>query len=162
MKTQYQIKLTKIIYVVVLVIGFLISMINGGIAGFRDGWNHVNTSSGSGNNDLSFSQGFLILIISFFALRIFVYLYRFINSIELGEVFSVENIQRLYLAGWYCVSVPFLLFIFNCLNLDKLSINNVLNVDFEFWLLILGITLLTIAFVFKKGLELKQENDFTI
>ncbi|RNL55695.1 DUF2975 domain-containing protein [Pedobacter jejuensis] len=156
MKTQSQIKLIKIGYILILTLGFLISMINGGIQSFKDGYNSLGPSK------MNFFQGCLVLVISFFAIRIFLYLYRFMNSVELDEVFNVANIRRLYLMGWYCISVPFLLFLFNCSNLNELGFRTISNVDFEFWLLILGITLLTISFVFKKGIELKQENDLTI
>lgn len=71
--------------------------------------------------------------------------------------------------GWYCTIIPFALFFYNASvyvdrfgNHKNLFLSIVENVDFQIWLLIFGLTLLTIAFVFKKGIELKQENDLTI
>jgi hypothetical protein len=115
------------------------------------------------------AHGALILTISFFSLRVFIYLYRFIDSVQVGNVFNEENTSHLKRMGWYCIAIPFLLFIFNAMDYIRLSIEYkdlifkiIQNVDFQIWLLIFGLTLLAIAFVFKKGIELKQENDLTI
>lgn len=71
--------------------------------------------------------------------------------------------------GFYCISLPFLLFMLNAIDYVRHSgIQNmqigilIKQIDFEIWLLIFGLTLLTIAFVFKKGIELKKESDLTI
>ncbi|MBC6110016.1 DUF2975 domain-containing protein [Pedobacter fastidiosus] len=118
---------------------------------------------------LSFLKGCILLIITFFALRVLVYLYRFIDSIQRGDVFSTENIKRLSLMGYYCMSIPFVIlgldlitYTINKSFFKNLPYKVVYQGDFDFWLLIFGLTLLTIAFVFKKGIEIKQENDLTI
>jgi len=163
MKTQNQIRLIKMGYVVTLLVVILFSLKDAS-RGFEEG----NTDSGKGGL-LDLVKGLFILIIMFFSSRVLVYLYRFINSIEIGNVFSTENAGRLTRMGWYCTMIPFLLFIYNVMvytdqsnNRQDLLFKIIENVDFQIWLLIFGLTLLTIAYVFKKGIELQQENDLTI
>ncbi|MBE5321721.1 DUF2975 domain-containing protein [Pedobacter sp. MR2016-19] len=163
MKTQNQIKLIKMGYLVTLLIVLLFSLKDASKS-FEEGY----TDAGKGGL-LGLVQGLFILIIMFFSSRVLVYLYRFINSIEMGNVFSTENTGRLTRMGWYCTMIPFLLFIYNAIvyanqlnNRRDLAFKVIENVDFQIWLLIFGLTLLTIAFVFRKGIELQQENDLTI
>jgi len=163
MKTQNQIKLIKMGYLATLLIVILFSLKDASKS-FEEGY----TDGGKGGV-LGIVQGLFILIIIFFSSRGLVYLYRFINSIEMGNVFSTENTGRLTRMGWYCTMIPFLLFIYNALvyanqlnNRQDLAFKVIENVDFQIWLLIFGLTLLTIAFVFRKGIELQQENDLTI
>lgn len=162
MKTQNKIKLIKVVYIIVLVSAFIGAMYNGGLQGFKDGWNDESGPASVSVEFLSFFRGLLIIAIVFLSLSVFVYLYRFIDSVEKEEVFSDKNIQRLDLVGWYCVAHSFSIFLFNCLALANLNLSTVMGVAFEFWLLMLGVTLLTISFVFRKGVEIKQENDLTI
>ena len=163
MKTQNQIKLIKIGYLATLLIVILFSLKDAS-RNFEEGY----TDGGKGGL-LGLVEGLFILIIMFFSSRVLVYLYRFINSIEMGNVFSAENVGRLTRMGWYCTMIPFLLFIYNAMvyanqlnNRQDLAFKVIENVDFQIWLLIFGLTLLTIAFVFRKGIELQQENDLTI
>ncbi|WP_316827757.1 DUF2975 domain-containing protein [Pedobacter miscanthi] len=163
MKTQNQIMLIKLGYVITLITVFLFSL-KDLARGFEDGY----TDGGNGGI-FGLVHGTLILTISFFGLRVLIYLYRFIDSVQVGNVFSEKNTSRLKRMGWYCTAIPFLLFIFNAMdymhssgNNENLIFKTIQNVDFQIWLLIFGLTLLTIAFVFKKGIELKQENDLTI
>ncbi|WP_443946541.1 DUF2975 domain-containing protein [Pedobacter sp. AW1-32] len=167
MKIKNQITLIKIGYLAVLCIAILFGL-KDAQQGFTDGWNSANQNI-SEETSMYFIQFVLIMTIAFFGLRFFIYLYRFINQVEQGNVFSEENIRRLFLMGWYCISIPFLLYSYNVMaNMGENPISVEYlgriaeSVVFEFWLLIFGITLLTIAFVFKKGIELKQENDLTI
>lgn len=163
MKTQNQIMLIKLGYILTLITVVLFSltdMARGSEDGYADGGN---------GGVFGLVHGTLILIISFFCLRVLLYLYRFIDSVQVGNVFSEENTSRLKRMGWYCTAIPFLLFIFNAMdyvrasgNDENLTLKIIQNVDFQFWLLIFGLTLLTIAFVFKKGIELKQEHDLTV
>ncbi|NII81927.1 DUF2975 domain-containing protein [Pedobacter riviphilus] len=163
MKTQNQIRLIKMGYVVTLSVVILFSLKDAS-KGFEEGY----TDTGKGGL-LDLVQGLFILIIVFFSSRVLVYLYRFINSIEIGNVFSIENTGRLTRMGWYCTMIPFLLFTYNAMvyanqsnNRQDIVFKIIENVDFQIWLLIFGLTLLTIAFVFRKGIELQQENDLTI
>lgn len=163
MKTQNQIKLIKMGYLATLLIVVLFSLKDASKS-FEEGY----IDAGKGGL-LGMVEGLFILIIMFFSSRVLVYLYRFINSIEMGNVFSTENTGRLTRMGWYCTMIPFLLFIYNALvyvnqsnNQQDIVFRIIENVDFQIWLLIFGLTLLTIAFVFRKGIELKQENDLTI
>jgi len=163
MKTQNQIKLIKIGYVATLLIVILFSLKDASKS-FEEGY-----TDGSRGGLLGLVEGLFILTIMFFSSRVLVYLYRFINSIEMGNVFSAENVGRLTHMGWYCTMIPFLLFIYNAMiyanqlnNRQDLVFKIIENVDFQIWLLIFGLTLLTIAFVFRKGIQLQQENDLTI
>jgi len=150
-------------YVTTLIIVLLFSF-KDAARGFEDGYSEGGKEGGFG-----LLVGGLILLITFFGLRILVYLYRFIDSVQAGNVFNEENAGRLKHMGWYCTIIPFALFFYNASvyvdrfgNHKNLFLSIVENVDFQIWLLIFGLTLLTIAFVFKKGIELKQENDLTI
>jgi len=163
MKTQNQIKLIKMGYLLTLLTVILFSLKDAS-KGFKEGY-----ADGGKGDLLDIVQGLFILIIMFFCSRVLVYLYRFINSIEIGNVFSTENVGRLTHMGWYCTMIPFVLFIYNAMvyanqlnNRQDLVFKIVENVDFQIWLLIFGLTLLTIAFVFRKGIALQQENDLTI
>lgn len=163
MKMQNQIKLIKMGYLATLLIVILFSLKDASRS-FEEGY----TDAGKGGL-LGLVEGLFILIIMFFSSRVLVYLYRFINSIEMGNVFSTENTGRLTRMGWYCTMIPFLLFISNAMvyanqlnNRQDLAFKVIENVDFQIWLLIFGLTLLTIAFVFRKGIDLQQENDLTI
>lgn len=163
MKTDNQIRLIKMGYIITLLAVFLFSF-KDAVRGFEDGY-----SEGGKGGLFGLFAGIFILLITFFGLRILVYLYRFIDSVQAGHVFSNENAERLKRMGWYCTFIPFALFVFNALeyanqsgNHKNLTLSIIENVDFQIWLLIFGLTLLTIAFVFKKGIELKKENDLTI
>jgi len=163
MTTQNQIKSIKTGYVITLLAVFLFSL-KDAVRGFYDGY----SDTGKGTS-FEFLQGLVIFVIMFLGLRVLVYLYRFIDSVQIGNVFSEENVSRLKRMGWYCTTIPFLLFVFNASiyiqrTSDKMNLmlKIIGNVDFQIWLLIFGLTLLTIAFVFKKGLELKLEQDLTI
>lgn len=125
--------------------------------------------AGATNGYLSFLKGCLVLMIAFLGLRILVFLYVFISSVQEGNVFSEENIKRLSKMGWYALILPVIILAYDFVGIkisEAIFINQpyrvVADLSFETWPIILGITLLTIAFVFKKGLQLKQENDLTI
>lgn len=150
-------------YIITLLGVFLFSF-KDAVSGFEEGY----TEGGKGGLFGLFAGAF-ILLITFFGLRILIYLYRFIDSVQAGDVFSDENADRLRRMGCYCTTIPFALFIFNALvysnqreSHKNVTLSIIENVDFQIWLLIFGLTLLTIAFVFKKGIELTKENDLTI
>ncbi|AZI26196.1 DUF2975 domain-containing protein [Pedobacter sp. G11] len=93
-------------------------------------------------------------------------LYAFINSAKSDDVFNVKNYSRLLWMGINSIITSFLVYFYNLIKFyvkhDALKIDTLRNVDFNFWLFVFGLTLLAIALVFKKGIELKQENDLTI
>ncbi|MFD2288164.1 DUF2975 domain-containing protein [Pedobacter petrophilus] len=163
MKTQHQILIIKTGYILTLASTLLFSF-NDAARGFEEGYNEAGKPGME-----SIMDGLLLLLICFLTLRVLIYLYRFINSVQDGNVFSEENTRRLSRMGFYCTTIPFLLFAFNAITYLHQSRDNAIqisdiikHVDFEIWLLIFGLTLLTIAFVFKKGIELKQESELTI
>ena len=163
MKIRNQIRLIKFAFIITLIF-VLLSSFDDAERGFKDGYNAAGMENSPG-----WTYGILLLFISFFTLRVLVYLYRFIDSVQDGSVFNDENIIRLTRMGVYCISLPFLLFMLNAIDYVRHSgiqhiqiIKLFRHVDFEIWLLIFALTLLTIAFVFKKGIELKKESDLTI
>lgn len=84
-----------------------------------------------------------------------------------GQIFKEQNIRRLVVMGWECIVLSFILYGFGFIAtrayIGKSSIYEMLiSVTFDFWLLLFGITLLTIGVVFQKGIELQQEQDLTI
>lgn len=158
MKTTNQIFLIKGVYVLILVLAIAYhfsDMQKGFIAG-ANGQPPINS------NFLS-----VVFLISSAAIgiNIIIKLYLFINSIQNDKVFSLINIKRISALGWFCILQSFMLygFYFSKSDFDQFSTYQaIISIDFEFWLLIFGITLLTIGFVFKKGIELQQEQDLTI
>lgn len=163
MKIKNQIRFIKIGYITTLIAVFL-SSLDEAKRGFIDGYNAAGNENTPG-----WMYGILLLFIAFFMLRVLVYLYRFIDSVQHGSVFNEENTIRLTRMGFYCTSLPFLLFALNAIDyvrhsgIQHMQLTEIIkHVDFEIWLLIFGLTLLTIAFVFQKGIELKQESDLTI
>lgn len=162
MKTKHQLLIVKTAYISTLACALLLSL-DDTARGFEDGYHAACTSSWS-----DIIEGILSLFICFFTLRVLVYLYRFFDSVQQGAVFNEENSQRLSRMDGYCTAIPFLLFGFNTINYLRevsspgIQVSNIIkHVDFEIWLLIFGLTLLTIAFVFKKGIALTQENELT-
>ncbi|MCX2574820.1 DUF2975 domain-containing protein [Pedobacter sandarakinus] len=163
MKVKNQIKLIKSGYIITLS-GVCLLSLKDAIRGFNDGW-----SSNSNQSSLGFLQGSLVLLITILGMGVVSKLYRFIDSVEKDEVFSEANLKLLKRMGLYCTVIPFLLFSFNTTvymqnfkGESGLLLSIIENVDFQIWLLIFGLTLFTIACVFKMGIALKAEQDLTI
>ncbi|MBY0245063.1 MAG: DUF2975 domain-containing protein [Sphingobacteriaceae bacterium] len=105
-----------------------------------------------------------ILMIYFFAT-----LYNFIDSISKEKIFEFENYRRLKLMSYSIIALSIFDSIFqygNFYSNRKIFANTpyevVNTVEFDLISLFFGITLLTISFVFKKGIDLKKEQDLTI
>lgn len=157
MKTKNQIFLIKIAYLLVLILCIIYNF-SDMQRGFMDGFNETKAE------DIGFVETIFLFLSAIIGLNVIIQLYLFINAIQLGQVFSEKNIRRLGKMGWYCIILSFTIYAFYLSRTDwkELSYKVMVAVNFEFWLLIFGIILLTIGFVFKKGIELQQEQDLTI
>lgn len=109
---------------------------------------------------------FLIVIIS---VIVFIILYKFTAAISQKEIFIVKNINRLNLIGILSIIISLLFIVYDYMNhlavkkaLQNYSYKVSVEMDFYFWPALFGITLITIAYAFKKGLELQQENELTV
>jgi len=158
MKTSNQVFLIKVAYILVIFLALAYNFSDirgGGIAG-------INEKSPVNSNFLSFV---FVLMSAIIGITIILKLYTFINSIQDNKVFTIINIKRIGTLGWYCILQSFLLYAFYFSKSDfsdGLTYQSIIRINFDFWLLIFGVTLLTIGFVFKKGIELQQEQELTI
>ncbi|MES2653036.1 MAG: DUF2975 domain-containing protein [Bacteroidota bacterium] len=158
MKTSNQVHLIKGTYILILVLAFAYNF-SDMQRGFSAG---MNGKSPSDSN--FFSYAFLISS-AIIGINIIIKLYSFINSVQNDKVFNFINIKRISTLGWFCILQSFLLygFYFSKSDFNQVSTYRaIISINFDFWLLIFGLTLLTIGFVFKKGIELQQEQDLTI
>lgn len=155
MKTSNQILLIKLTYIFLLVLGFLYAfgdMKNG----FMDGYNGVQPE------ELNWLSGVLMLLGFFIGVLILTQLSKFINSVNEANVFTEKNIKLIQKMGFNCISESVLLYMFYLSKLKFINVESMRSVNFEFWLLLFGLTLLTISFVFRKGIQLQKEQDLTI
>ncbi|TCC91870.1 DUF2975 domain-containing protein [Pedobacter frigiditerrae] len=161
MHTKNQITLIKLSFLLTIV-GSVALRLDIFREGFIEGW--------KGTGDVkapSLLEAFVAFTGVYFGLKILINLFRFINSVQKENIFDEKNVTRLTSMGWSSITLSFLLYIFYFLKtIVSFSMDSVYKaielVDFDFWLIIFGITLLTIGFVFKKGIELQQEQDLTI
>ncbi|RYF19362.1 MAG: DUF2975 domain-containing protein [Flavobacteriales bacterium] len=156
MKMKNQILVIKICYLLILVFGIAYHF-----EYFLEGFNDGIDGSGA-KSELSWLSTILMMISAGIGASILVKLYAFINSTNENSVFSSRNIGRLTTIGWCCVLQSFLVYAYYVSKLEVINLGLLRAVSFDFWLLLFGLTLLTISFVFKKGLELQQEQEFTI
>ena len=89
-------------------------------------------------------------------------LFKFINSVKEAKVFTEQNIKLIQKMGFNCIAESVLLYVFYISKLKFINIESMRSVNFEFWLFLFGLTLLTISFVFRKGIQLQKEQDLTI
>lgn len=169
MKTYNQLVLVKVGYIVILSVIILLGL-EDGIRGFNDGLNGPSLSIHSEDAKppvwyFEFLLGSIVFVTAYLGVMIIAHLYAFINSANSKDVFIEKNYVRLYKIGVYAIVTSFLVYTFNVLKITK-SINfdmEILrNAEFNVWLLIFGITMLAVAFVFKKGIALQEQNDLTI
>ena len=159
MKISNQIFAIKVGYILILLLALAYGF-SDMQRGFNDGFNGVEPKE-----NLSLISSLLLIAGAAIGLIIVINIYRFINSIQKAEVFSAVNIKRISNLGWCCILQCFLLYVFYYSKSDLsvgLNYQSMIAINFEFWLLIFGLTLLTISFVFKKGIELQKEQDLTI
>lgn len=170
-KINNQITIIKAAYILLLAVVIVLGLKDAS-KGFIDGWQGIplekssNINYSSLNSFLQLLAGIFVLSSAYLGSRIITMLYAFINSAKSDDVFSITNYKRLFWMGVNAILTSFLVYFYYLIKLyikaDGLKIDTLREVDFNFWLFVFGLTLLTIAFVFKKGIELKQENDLTI
>lgn len=159
MKTKNQVLLLKLAYILVIVLA-LIYNYGDMQKGFMDASNGV---------DRSLHPVAIIALIlgTIIGIGIVLNIYFFINSIQNDNVFSLLNISRITMIGWFCIFQAVLLYAFYYFEANVKINNNaiyekIVGVDFDFWLIIFGLTMLIIGYVFKKGIELQKEQELTI
>ncbi len=161
MKTEKQILLIKVAYFIIL-ISSIVFWLDDFKKGFTSGW--------EGNdqvNSPNFLEGVFAMFAAYLGLKVLINLYLFINSIQKNEIFKEKNITRLSMIGKHSILLSIAFYVFYFLKISSQMPNIALLqkikiVDLDFWLLLFGLTLLTISFVFKKDIELQQEKDLTI
>ena len=159
MKTSNQVFLIKVAYILVIFLALAYNF-SDMQKGFYDGLNGVEPTE-----KFTFLSGAFLFLVTIIGLAILANLYLFINSIQNTKVFTIINIKRISTLGWYCILQSFLLYAFYFSKSDfsdGLTYQSIITINFDFWLLIFGVTLLTIGFVFKKGIELQQDQELTI
>jgi hypothetical protein len=122
-----------------------------------DGYNGVQPKE-----ELNWLSGVLMLLGFSIGALILTQLFKFINSVNEANVFSEKNIKLIQKMGWNCIAESVLLYAFYLSKLKIISVESIRSINFEFWLLLFGLTLLTISFVFKKGIQLQKEQELTI
>ncbi|TKB99988.1 DUF2975 domain-containing protein [Pedobacter cryotolerans] len=159
MKTKNQVLLLKLAYILVIVLALIYNY-----GDMQKGF--IDASTGV---DRSLHPVAIIALIfaTIIGIGIVLNIYFFINSIQNNSVFSLLNISRITMIGWFCISQAVLLYAFYFFEANGKINNNsiyqkIVGVDFDFWLVIFGITMLIIGFVFKKGIELQKEQELTI
>ena len=156
MTTKNQINLIKLTYILLLALGFLYAF--GDIReGFMDGYNGMKPVE-----ENSWMSIIVLFLGAYVGVLILVQLFKFINSVNEVNVFSEKNIKLIQKMGWNCILQSILLYVFYLSKLKTINIESMRSVNFEFWLLLFGLTLLTISFVFKRGIQLQKEQDLTI
>ena len=156
MEIKHQIFLIKSTYIFLLVLGFLYffgDLKNGFMDGYHD------------EKPVILNSWFTILVLftsAYLGLVVLYQLFKFINSVNDVTVFSEKNVKLIQKMGWNCMIQSILLYLFYLSKLDHINFESLRGVNFEFYLLIFGLTLITISFVFKKGIQLQQEQDLTI
>ncbi|WP_316738979.1 DUF2975 domain-containing protein [Pedobacter aquatilis] len=170
MKTYNQLMLIKVGYILMLAVIILLGL-EDGIRGFNDGLKDVPSLSIHSEDAtprvwyFEFLFGSIVFVTAYLGFMIIVHLYAFINSANSKDVFIERNYVRLHKIGIYAVLTSFLFYFFNVLKITKsinVNVGILKNAEFNVWLLIFGITMLAVAFVFKKGIVLQEQNDLTI
>lgn len=121
---------------------------------------------------LSFFTGFrmtLAFAMLCFSILLLSKLYYFIDDSSKGMIFTIENINRIKVIGGYCISLSIASFIWDLCGyfitkelFSHTSFTTAYSFDFNYLLLTVGIVTIVIMQVFKKGYELKQEQDLTV
>jgi magnesium-transporting ATPase (P-type) len=156
MTTKNQINLIKLTYIFLLILGFFYAF--GDIRkGFMDGFNGVKPTE-----ELNWLSIVLLFLGFGIGVVILTQLFKFINSVNEAKVFTEKNIKLIQKMGWNCIAESVLLYGFYLSKLKFVDVESMRSVNFEFWLLLFGLTLLTISFVFRKGIQLQREQDLTI
>lgn len=118
---------------------------------------------------IGFCLFIIALVVLILSIKVLIKFYKFLNALSKGELFTILNMKRLSSAGIFIMLISLLIYSFNYLNYIDAKIlmkpyNFVVfrNFDFEFNPLMFGLVLIAISYVFRKGIEMQQEQDLTI
>lgn len=121
---------------------------------------------------LSFFSGFrlaLAFAMLCFSILLLSKLYYFIDDSSKGLIFTLENINRIKVIGGYCIFLSITSFIWDLCGyfitkelFSHTSFTTAYSFDFNYLLLTVGIVTIVIMQVFKKGYDLKQEQELTV
>lgn len=102
-------------------------------------------------------------------IKVLINFYKFLNALVKEEVFTLQNVKRLFRMGIFIACISPLTYIFyylNLMNTQKMmgpySFSVLRNYDFEVFPLMFGLILVSISYVFRKGIEMQQEQNLTI
>ena len=159
MKTKNQVLLLKLTYILVIGLALIYNF-----GDMQKGFIDASTGVDRSLHPVAFIALILATIIG---IGIILNIYFFMNSIQNDSVFSLLNISRITMIGWFCIFQAVLLYVYYFFEADVKINNNaiyqkIVGVNFDFWLIIFGLTMLIVGYVFKKGIALQKEQDLTI
>ncbi|MEO8821835.1 MAG: DUF2975 domain-containing protein [Ginsengibacter sp.] len=118
---------------------------------------------------ISFFMFIVAIVVVVLGIKVLVNFYRFLNALVKEEVFTLQNVKRLFRMGIFiaCISpLEYFFYYLNFMNAQKMmkpySFTVLKNFDFDVSPLMFGLILIAISYVFKKGIEMQQEQDLTI
>lgn len=118
---------------------------------------------------LSGCRGSLTLAILVFGILLLLKLYYFIDDSSKGLIFTLENINRIKAIGGYCISLSVVSFLWDVVDFyitqelfSHTNFRTSYSFDFNYLLFVVGVVTIVIMLVFKRGYELKQEQDLTV
>lgn len=160
MKTKNQLLLLKIVYVLVLILALVYNF-----ADLQKGF--IDAANGTEPKNFHPIGVIILMPIAIIGIGIVFKVYFFINSIQNDSVFSLVNIHRITMIGWFCILQAVLLYVFYFFEAESkmsqsFTCSKMVSINFDFWLVIFGLTMLIVGYVFRKGIELQKEQDLTI
>ena len=118
---------------------------------------------------LSGCRGSLTLTILVFGILLLLKLYYFLDDSSKGLIFTLENINRIKAIGGYCISLSVVSFLWDLVDFyitkklfSHTDFRTSYSFDFNYLLLVVGVVTIVIMLVFKRGYELKQEQELTV
>ena len=100
-------------------------------------------------------------------------LHKFVQSVKIGSPFNLENVRRIRVLGIMLIVLELLIYMGskivgwmsnNLLELNDISFRKSFHMDLDFlgnWVFV-GLMILVIAEVLKKGVEMQEEQELTI
>ena len=118
---------------------------------------------------ISFFMFIVAIIVVVLGIKVLINFYKFLNALVKDEVFTLQNVKRLFKMGIFiaCISpLVYLFYYLNFMNAQKMmkpySFTVLRNFDFDVTPLMFGLILVAVSYVFRKGIEIQQEQDLTI
>lgn len=118
---------------------------------------------------ISFFMFIAAVVATVLGIKVLVNFYRFLNALVREEVFTLQNVRRLFRMGIFIACISPLAYIYSYLNfmnaqklMESYSYTVLKKFDLEFAPLMFGLILVAISYVFRKGIEMQQQQDLTI